>query len=139
MDDNKKHIVAITALIKDESGKKFLIVKRNENEIAHAGKWALPGGKAEKGEKIIDVLRREVLEEVGLEIEDFKQYIKDYTFIRPDGHNVVGLVFLVKAKTYNVKISKDFTDFKWIKPEELKNFDHIPYMEKEVEIAFAHN
>src|SRR3989338_1731393 len=86
--DDKKHIVAVTAFIKNKSGNKFLIVKRNTNEIAYPGKWAFPGGKLEKGETLLKTLKREVLEEVGLEIDENKHYLKDYTFIRPDGHNV---------------------------------------------------
>ncbi len=134
--ENKKHIVAISALIKSETGDKFLILKRNKKEIAFPGKWSFPGGKAEKGETIMDVLKREVFEEVGLEIEGYKQFIKDYTFIRPDGHNVMGFSFMVKAKSDKVKISNEFEDYKWITPEELDNFDHIKGMLEEVAIVF---
>ncbi len=137
--ENKKHIVAINAFIKNKSGDKFLIVKRNKDEIAYPEKWVFPGGKSEKGEAIIDVLKREVLEEVGLEIEDNKKYIKDFTFVRPDGHNVIGFCFEVKSKSDDVKLSKDFEEFRWIFPKELSNFDHIEGMEKEVEIAFNQN
>jgi len=132
---NKYHIVAINALIKNKEGK-FLIIKRNKNEIAYPDKWAFPGGKVERGQSIMDTLRREVLEEVGLEIEDYKKYLKDFTFIRPDGHNVVGFCFLVKAKLGKVTLSPDFDDFKWISPEELKKYDHIEGMEEEVRLAY---
>jgi len=135
--DDKKHIVAITALIKNQKGDRFLMLKRNKNEIAYPGKWALPGGKIEKGEKIIDVLKREVLEETGLEIEDSKKYLGDYTFVRPDGHNVVGLTFAVNAKSDEVVISSDFEDYKWLTPKELKKIDYIKGTEKEVELAFV--
>ncbi len=136
MDDNKKHIVAITALIKNKSGDKFLIIKRNKNEIAYPSKWAYPGGKIEREESVMDALKREVLEEVGLDIENYKIFLKDYTFIRPDNHNVVGFCFLVKAKDDNVKLSDDFEDYRWISLEELDNFDHIEGMEEEANIAF---
>jgi mutator protein MutT len=135
--DDKKHIIAVTALIKNQKGDKFLMLKRNKNEIAYPGKWALPGGKIEKGETIMNVLKREVAEETGLKIEDYKQFIGDYTFIRPDGHNVVGLTFVVKAKSDDVVMSSDFEDYKWLTPQELKNIDYIKGTEKEVEVAFA--
>lgn len=135
--DDKKHIVAVTALIKNQKGDKFLMLKRNKNEIAYPGKWALPGGKIEKGETIMNVLKREVAEETGLKIEDYKQFIGDYTFIRPDGHNVVGLTFVVKAKSDDVVMSSDFEDYKWLTPQGLKNIDYIKGTEKEVEVAFA--
>jgi len=134
--DDKKHIVAITAVIKNQAEDKFLILKRSDQEIAFPGKWAFPGGKIEKGQTIIDTLRREVKEETGLDIADYKEYLKDYTFIRPDGHNVVGLTFLVKANSDNVTISTDFTEFAWLKPEKLSNYDHIVGMAEEIRIAF---
>ena len=134
--DKKKHIVAITAVIKNATGDKFLIIKRSKNEIAYPGKWAFPGGKVEKGQDILQTLQREVKEEVGLEIENYKRYLKDYTFVRPDDHNVVGFCFLVRAKSEAVQISPDFEDFKWITPQELSNFNHIMGMEEEVHAAF---
>lgn len=137
MNDNKKHIVAITAFIKNKKGDKFLVVKRSENEIAYPGKWAYPGGKVEKGDSILDTLKKEIMEEVGLEIEDYKEYLKDFTFVRPDGHNVVGFIFLVKAKSENVKLdTKDFSEFKWVTQEEFYDLDYIPTMEEEMELAF---
>ena len=139
MDENKKHIIAITALIKNKEKTKILVIKRNKNEIAYPGKWAFPGGKLEKGETILDTLKREVKEEVGIDIEDYKLFLKDYTFIRPDNHNVVGLSFLVIAKSDNVNLSKDFEDSKWVNIEEFKNLDYIDGMEKEVKIAFTIN
>lgn len=132
--ENKKHIVAITAIIK--YGDKFLIIKRNANEIAHPGKWAIPGGKAERGESITDVLGREIKEEVGLDIDDEKEFIRDYTFVRPDGHNVIGFTFLVTATSDNVKLGKDFDDFKWILPKELEEYDCIEGIKRDIKKAF---
>lgn len=136
MDENKKHIVAITAVIKNIEGNKILTIKRNKDEIAYPGKWAFPGGKLEKGETVLDTLKREVKEEVGLEIEDYKLFLKDYTFIRPDGHNVVGLTFLVKAKNNKIILSKDFEDYKWVTLNDFNSLDHIEGMEEEVNLAF---
>ncbi len=134
--DDKKHIVAITAVIKNKKQDQFLIVKRSKKEIAYPSKWAFPGGKVEKGEDVLTTLKREVLEEVGLNIEDHHEYLKDYTFIRPDGHNVVGFAFTVQAKEENVTLSEDFEDFAWIVSSELSKYDHIKGMEVEVEKAF---
>lgn len=134
--ENKKHIIAVTALVKNQAGTKVLIVKRNKDEIAYPGKWAFPGGKLERGETIMQALKREVLEEVGLEIEDWKKFVKDYTFIRPDDHNVVGVTFLVKAKHNKVKLDSDFDDYAWVDMETIMDYDYITGMEEEIELAF---
>ena len=128
--DDKKHIVAVTALIQNSEGK-ILLVKRGMHEIAFPGKWALPGGKLEKGETVFDTLKREVMEEVGLEIEDAHTYVRNYSFVRPDGHHVAGFVFQVYVKKGEVHISSDFSAFVWLAPDELSLYDHIPGLEKE--------
>jgi mutator protein MutT len=46
----------------------FLIAKCAKNKI-HAGKWEFPGGKAKHEENHSDAVKREVMEELGVEIE----------------------------------------------------------------------
>lgn len=72
-----------------------------------------------------------------MEIEDGKEYLKDYTFVRPDGQNVIGVCFLVRARSEAVRLSGDFEDFRWIRPGELSLYDHIAGMEEEVGLAFS--
>ncbi|MEK7648382.1 MAG: NUDIX domain-containing protein [Patescibacteria group bacterium] len=134
---SKLHIVAITAFIKNPEKDKFLVVKRSMHEIAYPGKWAFPGGKTERGQTILETLKREVLEEVGLEVEDYKKFLKDFTFVRPDNVNVVGLCFEVIAKPGTIALAKDFDEYKWIVPNELKDLDCIEGMEEEVRIGFG--
>ena len=106
------------------------------NEIAYPGKWGFVGGKLERGETIMDTLKREVLEEVGLDIEDHKEFLYDYTFCRPDVYNVVGVCFEVKVKSEDVVLEKDFDDFAWVTKEEFKDYDTIKGMDKQLELIF---
>ncbi len=46
----------------------FLIAKHAKNKI-HAGKWEFPRGKVEHEENCSDAMKREVMEELGAEIE----------------------------------------------------------------------
>jgi 8-oxo-dGTP diphosphatase len=46
----------------------FLIAKHAKNKI-HAGKWEFPGGKIKPEENHSDAVKREVMEELGAEIE----------------------------------------------------------------------
>lgn len=54
-----------TSTILEQQGK-FLMVK--EGKTNHYGKWNLPGGRLEPGERFCDGACREVLEETGLTI-----------------------------------------------------------------------
>ena len=135
--DNKSNIVAVTALVKNREWDKFLILKRNQDEIAYPWKWAFPGWKLEPWEVLMETLKREVLEEVWLEIENYKEYLWDFTFMRKDWHNVVWITFMVTAKNEDVILDKEFEWHEWIFPQELDKYDYIPWMDKEVKQAFS--
>jgi len=51
------------AIVRD--GKLLLVKRRRAPEAGH---WSLPGGKVDFGESVADAVKREILEEVGLEI-----------------------------------------------------------------------
>src|SRR3989344_7588050 len=98
-DKNKAHYVVVTGILVSKEGR-YLIVKRAEWEKAFPGKWTVPGGKLEvlgyalrqKDTKdhwynvFEDLLKKEMLEEVGLEIKDGKfDYVASMVYIRSDG------------------------------------------------------
>ncbi|MBI4087468.1 MAG: hypothetical protein HY434_01415 [Candidatus Liptonbacteria bacterium] len=70
------------------------------------------------------VLRKEVREEVDLEIEK-PRYLCDLVFVRPDGYPVVTLSYWAFYKSGEVKLCKDLTDYAWVTVEEAKQYDLI--------------
>jgi 8-oxo-dGTP diphosphatase len=63
----KEHIVtSVVAMIVDDDGR-VLLTKRSIPPFQDL--WVMPGGKIDLGEPILDALKREVHEEVGLEVE----------------------------------------------------------------------
>jgi ADP-ribose pyrophosphatase YjhB (NUDIX family) len=52
------------AIVRD--GRLLLVKRRRAPEAGH---WSLPGGKVDFGESVADAVKREIREEVGLEIE----------------------------------------------------------------------
>ena len=59
--------VAVGILIRSNGD--FLMTTRPTGK-AYAGYWEFPGGKLEANETVVEALRRELLEEIGVTIED---------------------------------------------------------------------
>jgi len=116
---NPKLIVA--ALI--EKDNKFLLTK----EILESGTeyWIIPGGGVEFGENLADAVKREIKEEIGLEIEiidliNFKESIN----LRYDYHT---LIFFFRAKPLNDTISLEdkVLEAKFFTKEEAKKLNLV--------------
>jgi 8-oxo-dGTP diphosphatase len=128
------HTIVVTGIIKYKD--KILILKRSPESSIHPNKWAFPGGKVEKDEELIEALSREIQEETGLTITNKKTYISDYTYPRPDNTSTIGICFLVETNNNQVNLNNEFTEYKWIFPKDIKNFDHVENLDNEVKIAF---
>jgi 8-oxo-dGTP pyrophosphatase MutT (NUDIX family) len=66
----KRSAVAITLLeTQDGSGLAgFLLTRRAKGLRAHSGQWALPGGRCDQAETLVEAVLRELDEEVGLRL-----------------------------------------------------------------------
>ena len=113
-------------VIFDEEGK-VLILLRPQNMKWSPGKWALPGGHIEEGEKPIDAAVREVREETTLEISDPVEF-----HTSPNGEV---RYFTTRVSNANVVIDWEHDDFAWTYPEDLTNYDRVPTLDKLVERA----
>lgn len=63
-----------------------------------AGEFAFPGGKMEYGESIVDAVKREVLEETGMEIENVK-FLLVYNLLHFMPKHFVGIGFTADWKS----------------------------------------
>ncbi len=148
--DKLFYFVANVVIYREED-KKCLILKRDKREKVHPEKWAVPGGKLEWKDMPIDkptrmngdvidfedaiedLLRREAMEEAGLEIEKELHYINSVAFVRPDGVPVVLVKFAAKYKIGEIVLEEGaFTDYVWVDAEEVKKYDCIQGVHDEV-------
>lgn len=63
----KDHIVTSVVAVIINDDREVLLTKRNIPPFQ--GEWVMPGGKIDLGEPIIKAIEREVMEEVGLQVE----------------------------------------------------------------------
>ena len=121
MDYKSPRLTADGTILKD---KKILLIKRKNEPFK--GKWALPGGFVEYGEKVEDAVVREVYEETGL-----KTKIRDIVGIYSDpnrdprGHTVT-VVYFLDIQGGELKSSDDASDAKFFDLKDLPelSFDH---------------
>ncbi len=97
-------IVGATLLALNEANE-LLLIKRTDNEC-----WGVPGGSMELGESLEDTLKRETLEEIGVELTDFDffgVYSGDSQYYKyPNGDEVyvVANVFITRTPINNMII-----------------------------------
>lgn len=121
MNYKSPRLTADGAILKN---KKILLIKRKNEPFK--GKWALPGGFVEYGEKVEDAVVREVYEETGL-----KTKIRDIVGIYSDpnrdprGHTVT-VVYFLDIQSGELKSSDDASDAKFFDLKDLPelSFDH---------------
>lgn len=131
----KLYSVIVNGVVVNSEGK-VLIAQRSTEEGHEGGKWSIPGGKIESsGEEhniLLKNIKREILEEVGVEINDDIKLVHDNTFTRSNGDDVLALVFLCRYKTGEAKPLEDTINVKWISREEIDSFQFPPNVKEYV-------
>jgi 8-oxo-dGTP pyrophosphatase MutT (NUDIX family) len=136
-DKNLTHYVVVTGILINKDGK-FLITKRAEWEKAFPGRWTVPGGKFEVLDYVLrekdtpyhwynvieNLLKREVMEEVGLELKNI-DYVTSMIYIRPDKVPCLIISLFADCVSEKVSLCNALTDFVWVDLEEAKNYDLI--------------
>lgn len=128
--DLKKNALAI--IINENN--KILLLRRSPNiEAWQPGKWALVGGGVEEGEEPVDTCKREIYEETGLRINNFKEKFKLQR--NPDS---VEYVFIAKydGDPHDIKLNFEHINYGWYSPEEIIFLNHVPNLLDYINLAF---
>src|SRR5436305_6864021 len=96
-----------------------LLITQRYPEAHLGGLWEFPGGKREEGESFEDCLRRELAEELGIEVE-IGELIETITHAYPE--KTVHLRFFRCAWRKNEPQPLGCPDFRWVAPDELSRF-----------------
>jgi A/G-specific adenine glycosylase len=107
----------VTAAVIQQDGN-VMIVQRPQDGLL-GGLWEFPGGKREPGEELTACLRREINEELGIEIKvgaPFGVYKHAYTHFRVTLH-----AYLCELNGEQPQL-KEHRDLRWVKPPDLEDF-----------------
>jgi len=113
-----KPIDVAVALIQDNDGK--VLITQRSDQVAHAGCWEFPGGKFEPLETPVEALRREVLEEVNLEVQQ-SHFVEKIEHTYPE-KSVCLHIFEVREFRGQAQICDGQKNLLWVMPSELKSF-----------------
>ena len=122
----------VTSFIKYND--QILILKRSEKVRSMKGLWSGVSGIIENNENPIDRAKIEIFEEVGIKekeirlvkkLEKMKIQSQQYK-----NHEWEIFPFLFETKKDNIELNWENSEFKWILPKELKNYETVPSLEK---------
>lgn len=129
--------VGVKILIENKDGK-YLVVRRSAEKYPEVGaKWDIVGGRINPGFSLLENLKREVLEETGLEMKGEPKLITAQDILKTDKH-VVRLTYLGQADG-EVKLSDEHSEFKWSSLEEISKLEPMDKYFKEVLVKFSLN
>ncbi len=117
--------IAAKAIIINDTNEVLLLREAKTNvDGTNAGKYLLPGGRIEMGEKIFDALQREVREETGLSVAVGEPVFVSEWFpvIRGVPNQIVGIFFACKPLTLEIILSAEHDHFVWADPLDLAGY-----------------
>jgi 8-oxo-dGTP diphosphatase len=130
----QRPILGIGAIVIDHS--RVLLVERGREPLK--GYWSLPGGVLELGETLIDGIRRETMEETGLDIEPlsvieiFERIMRDNTGAAE--YHYVLIDYICRATGGKLAPGDDVNQVQWVERAALPQYriteGTLPVIEK---------
>ncbi|MHB1458676.1 MAG: NUDIX hydrolase [Armatimonadota bacterium] len=118
----KRPVPSVAAIIIENDC--ILLIRRGREPSK--GKWSIPGGRVEWGEPLIDAVKREVLEETGLQIE-VENVAGVYDLIIPAGDEIEYHYVIIDYYATNVggelAADDDASEARWVPITELESCD----------------
>ena len=126
-------VVAVAAVVRDESGR-LLLIERTDN-----GLWAVPGGAQDIGETTREAVVREVREETGVEVE-----VTGIAGIYSDPRHVIAyddgevrqefsIVFRARPVGGQLRPSAESRQAQWVTPDEIERLAIEPSMRMRIQ------
>ena len=126
IDEQRYPEPAVGALVLSPEGK-ILLIRSHKWK----GKYSVPGGHIELGERMEDALRREVKEETGLDVFDvkfvcFQEFIFDDCFWKR--RHFIFFNFACRASSTEVRLNQEAQDYVWVTLDEALRMEDVePY------------
>jgi len=127
--------VGVKVLIKNSLGE-YLFIKRSKLLASDTSpSWDIPGGRIGPTETLGNALRRELLEEIGHELDSEPSILlAQDIFVEKQQLHVVRLTYIVEEEVANVTLGDEHTDYAWFSPERLRDMKFEPYLQEALQL-----
>jgi 8-oxo-dGTP diphosphatase len=135
------YIVNVEGMVVRPTDGRYLMVVRGAGESYMPGALAFLGGKVEgttsEDDVLEETLRREIREEVGVEVAEEMMYVESHSFVA-EGDPVVDVVFLCRYKSGEA-IAADLNEVaavRWMTAQEILDRPETPpWTRQSIELA----
>jgi ADP-ribose pyrophosphatase YjhB (NUDIX family) len=117
----KQPLVGVGGVVIDRD--RVLLIRRGSEPLK--GEWSLPGGLLELGEELTAGVRRELLEETGLEVEPlaiilpFDRIVREGSRVK---YHYVIVDYLCRRKRGRLRPASDVVDARWVRRKDLPQY-----------------
>ncbi len=123
--------VGVKAFLKNKD-RKYLLVRRSSEKYPEVGaKWDIVGGRIIPGTPLIDNLKREIKEEVNLELTETPTLVAAQDILQISDKHVVRLTY-VGVIDGQPKLDDEHTEYGWFTIEEIKKLENVDKYFKEL-------
>jgi isopentenyldiphosphate isomerase len=128
-------VVTIYVQYKD----RILLLKRSQDVLTYKGKWNTVAGYLDQKRPIREKIFEELNEELGIIEKDIQSYHigQSYSFVDSsiDREWIVFPVLVKLSNISSIRLDWEHTDYTWILPVEIDNFDTVPNAKKSLQSA----
>ncbi len=135
MSSNKT--IVVTSIIENDN--RILILRRSERVKSFRCKWAGVSGYFEKNEDLLSRALIEIYEETKINKRDLilKKILRE-TAVKTKDEKILAIQpFFFSSKTKNISINWENSEIRWIKEDQIKNYDTVPKLTDFLKECFA--
>ena len=109
--------VIVLGVVFDPKEKKILIGKREKDPHIEELTWSFPGGAAGYDLELEETIKKEIKEKTGLEVESLGTI---FSKVYPEKKDLLAIYYLCEKTGGEEEALGDFTELKWVAPEEVE-------------------
>ena len=127
-----KTYFVVTGVVRHKA--KVLMLKKSPKDYNYPNKWSFCSGYVKEFESAENSVLREIKEETGLDAKIVKRGKLFQKNDKSKERSWVIMPFLCEVKSKNVKLDHENVEFRWINYKDIKDYQTVPGLEKDLKV-----